>query len=130
VSNPYLGTAGVAMEPWMHANSDVLIRFIRAYVAASAWAFDLPNHDAAVASLVAPGITPAIAEQILDASLVPGKGMVPDAYIGDVERQGLSNVLFLRQKYDGFETPQNLQTLATPAGGIYDLHWYHQAASR
>ena len=85
------------------------------------------DNIAALSSLVAPGITKAIAEQILDASLVPGKGMVRDAYIGDVERHGLSNVLFLRQKYDGFETPQNLQKLATPAGGIYDLHWYHQA---
>jgi ABC-type nitrate/sulfonate/bicarbonate transport system substrate-binding protein len=127
VSNPYLGTTGVAMEPWMQANPDVLVRFIRAYVAASAWAFDPANHDAAVASLVAPGITPAIAEQILDASLVPGKGMVRDATIGELEREGLAHVLYLRQKYEGFEAEQDLTALATPAGRIYDLHWYQQA---
>ncbi|MFL5458595.1 MAG: ABC transporter substrate-binding protein [Myxococcales bacterium] len=127
VSNPYLGTTGVAMEPWMQANPDVVVRFIRAYVAASAWAFDPANHDAAVASLVAPGITPAIAEQILEASLVPGKGMVRDATIGEFEREGLAHVLYLRRKYEGFETEQDLTRLATPAGRIYDLHWYQQA---
>ncbi len=130
VANPYLGSVGVAMEPWMQAHSDVLIRFIRAYVAASAWAFDPANHDAAVVEMeksAVPNFPQALAEKLLNAQLVFGKGLVRDAYIGDYEREGLANVLWLREKYDGFETKQNLQKLTTPAGGIYDLHWYHQA---
>jgi ABC-type nitrate/sulfonate/bicarbonate transport system substrate-binding protein len=127
VANPYLGTTGDAMEPWMQAHPAELIRFIRAYVAASAWAFDPANRTAAVASLVAPGITLPVAEQIFDASVTPGKGMVDDAYIGQFERDGLANVLFLRQKYDGFEIPQDLKKLSKPAGKLFDMHWYHQA---
>jgi ABC-type nitrate/sulfonate/bicarbonate transport system substrate-binding protein len=127
VANPYLGTTGDALEPWMQAHPSELIRFIRAYVAASAWAFDPANRSAAVTSLVAPGITPAIAERIFDASVEPGKGMVRDAYIGDFEREGLANLLYLREKYDGFETRQNLKKLATPGGKLFNLHWYHQA---
>lgn len=128
VANPYLGSTGVAMEPWMEAHAAELIRFIRAYVAASAWAFDPANRSAAVASLVAPGITPAVAERIFDASVAPGKGMVRDAGIGKLEREGLANVLSLRAKYGGFETAQDLDELSKPAGKLYDMRWYRQAA--
>src|SRR3954470_1291726 len=38
--SPSLGTTGVATEPGRRANRDVFPRFIRAHVAASAWAFD------------------------------------------------------------------------------------------
>lgn len=130
VANPYLGSVGVAMEPWMQSHSDVLIRFIRAYVAASAWAFDPANHEDAVTEMqksASPAFARPLAEKLLNAQLVFGKGLVRDSYIGDYEREGLANVLWLRQKYDGFETKQNLQKLTTPAGGIYNLHWYHQA---
>jgi ABC-type nitrate/sulfonate/bicarbonate transport system substrate-binding protein len=129
ITNPYLGSVGVAEEPWMAAHPDVLIRFIRAYVAASAWAFDPANYDAAVAEMATtvPGQPLSLAQKLLDAQLTPGKGLVRDCYIGDVEREGLANVLWLRQKYDGFEKKENLQKLTTPAGGIYNLHWYHQA---
>lgn len=125
----YLGSVGVAMEPWMEANPDVLIRFIRAYVAAGQWAQDPANYGAALAETQAqPGFASlALAKKALDAQFVPGQGIVFNACIGDLEREGLANVLFLRQKYDGFELPQNLKKLATPAGGLYNLHWYHQA---
>lgn len=128
VANPYLGSVGVAMQPWMEEHEDVLIRFIRAYVAASNWSFDPANHAAAVLEMATqPNTSLALAAKLLNAQLTPGKGLVPTSNICDFERQGLANVLFLRQKYDGFELPQNLKKLTTPAGEIYDLHWYHQA---
>jgi ABC-type nitrate/sulfonate/bicarbonate transport system substrate-binding protein len=128
ITYPYLGSVGVAERPWMKAHSDVLIRFIRAYVAASAWSFDPANRAEAIKQLqTQPNTSAALAAKLLDAQLTFGRGLVRDAYIGDFEREGLSNVLQLRQKYDGFENPENLTKLATPAGGIYDLHWYHQA---
>jgi ABC-type nitrate/sulfonate/bicarbonate transport system substrate-binding protein len=130
IANPYLGSVGVALEPWMQSHGDVLVRFIRAYVAGSAWSFDPANHDAAVAKLMNPTTPRELAEGMLAAQLTPGKGLIPDAYIGETERIGLANVLFLRQKYDGFEQPQDLRCLASPSGGIYDLQWYRRAVPR
>jgi ABC-type nitrate/sulfonate/bicarbonate transport system substrate-binding protein len=127
IADPYLGSVGVALEPWMESHGDVLVRFIHAYVAGSAWSFEPANHDAAVATLMTPTTPWELAELMLAAQLTPGKGLIPCAYIGETERVGLANVLFLRQKYDGFEQPQDLGRLASPDGGIYDLQWYRQA---
>jgi ABC-type nitrate/sulfonate/bicarbonate transport system substrate-binding protein len=124
VANPYLGGAGTARESWLMANEGVAVRLIRAYYRATRWSVDPANREEAIALLMAQPNTPRIlAEQIYALSLGP-TGIIQDAKIN---RQGLLPVLLLRNEFGGFELPQNLQALTTPAGGLYDLSYYRKA---
>jgi ABC-type nitrate/sulfonate/bicarbonate transport system substrate-binding protein len=122
VADPYQGSVGAAMNGWLETHPDEAVRFIRAFYAATRWSFDPANHEAAVQLLMTqPGITRALAEALYLAQLTPRRGVSPDLAIS---RRGLLSVLTLRQRWGGFERPQDLRLLSKPGGGIYTLrHW-------
>lgn len=125
VANPYLGAVGAAREGWLQANPDVAVRFTHAFYDAVQWSFDPANREEAIQLLMTqPNTSRALAEQIYESQLQPGVGLIPDA---SIVRKGLYNVLKLREEYGGFDQPQNLHYLATPASGLYDLSYYRQA---
>jgi hypothetical protein len=101
------------------------VRLIRAYYDAVQWSFDPNNQEEAIGLLMAQPNTPRdLAEQIYAEQLRWGQGIIPDA---NIDRHALLNVLKLRAQFNGFDEPQNLRYLASPASGLYDLSYYYQA---
>lgn len=127
VADPYLGTVGAARAGWLEQHRDVAIRLLRAYCEGLGWALDPASRDEAIALLMTQPDTPRpVAEQIYGMQLRRGVGMIPDA---GVDPMGLLTVLKLREEFGGFEQPQDLEALSSPAGGLYDRS-YARAALR
>jgi ABC-type nitrate/sulfonate/bicarbonate transport system substrate-binding protein len=125
VVNPYLGSTIAAKQEWLESHRDVAVRLIRAYYDAVQWSFDPNNQEEAIGLLMAQPNTPRdLAEQIYAEQLRWGQGIIPDA---NIDRHALLNVLKLRAQFNGFDEPQNLRYLASPASGLYDLSYYYQA---
>jgi ABC-type nitrate/sulfonate/bicarbonate transport system substrate-binding protein len=125
IASPYAGASGIARESWLQANRDVAVRVIRAIYRANRWVRDPDNHAAAVDLIIAddPATTPALAESIYRISVDDG-GVIGNARMS---LDGLRTVLEIRQEFSGFETPQDLEALLTPEGGLYDLSYYEEA---
>jgi ABC-type nitrate/sulfonate/bicarbonate transport system substrate-binding protein len=125
VAAPYAGATGIARQSWLQANRDVAVRVIRAVYRANRWVRDPDNHAAAVDLIIGsdPATTLAIAESIYAISVDDG-GVIENAR---VNLDGLRTVLEIRQEFSGFETPQDLDVLLTPEGGLYHLSYYEQA---
>jgi hypothetical protein len=66
----------------------------------------------------------ALAAQIYDAAVGTG------GLTSRLSHQGLLSVLALRAEFNGFATPQDLDFLASPASGLYDLSYYQRAIGR
>lgn len=116
----YQAYAGVTRRSWARQNSDVLVRYIRAYVAAIKWIYDPANKTEATALLVQNAHVPAdIAPQAFAEIIGPG-GIAPDAKI-DIE--GLREVLALRNLFG--HSPKKL----TDPGKYVDETAYHMALS-
>jgi ABC-type nitrate/sulfonate/bicarbonate transport system substrate-binding protein len=124
IANPYLGSVASASSAWLKANKDVAVRFIRAYFNGHIWATDPANQEEATQMLMTLPNTPrALAKQI-DALNMGPTGLIEEARL---DREALYNVIALRNEFGGFETPQDLRKLATPAGGLVDLRYYRLA---
>jgi ABC-type nitrate/sulfonate/bicarbonate transport system substrate-binding protein len=122
---PYHGVVGAADERWIEQNPDVLLRFIRAHYEASQWTFDPANRERAIELLMdAQSVERERAEEIYELSIDPRIGLVPDA---SLNREAILNTLQLREKFGGFETDLDPRREASPASGLYDLSYYHQA---
>jgi ABC-type nitrate/sulfonate/bicarbonate transport system substrate-binding protein len=92
----YQAYAGVTKRSWARQNRDVLVRYIRAYVAAIKWIYDPANKSEATALLVQHAhVPPEIAPQAFAEITGPG-GIAPDAKI-DID--GLREVLALRSMF-------------------------------
>ena len=92
----YQAYAGVTRRAWATKNQDVLVRYIRAYVAAINWLYGPENKDEAASLLVQNAhMPPALASRAFAEITGPG-GTDPNAKI-DVE--GLRTVLSLRSEY-------------------------------
>ncbi len=124
VAVPYLGGTGAARQSWLEANSDVAIRFIRAYVRGVLLVTD-PDNREDVLDLIIDEETPApLAEQIYEAAVNDSTGLIRQ---GKFDADGLLSVIELRDAFGGFEEEQNLRFLASPASGLYDLNYYRRA---
>jgi ABC-type nitrate/sulfonate/bicarbonate transport system substrate-binding protein len=125
VANPYLSSVSAARQSWMERNRDVLVRFIRACYDGTRWSADPANREEAVALLMTqPNTSRALAEQFYEEQLNEETGLITDL---SLDRLGMLNVLELREEFGGFDEPQNLRRLTTPASGLYDLS-YRRAA--
>ncbi len=92
----YQAYAGVTRRAWATQNRDVLVRYIRAYVATIGWLYDPANKSEAAALLVENAhVPPALAPQVFAEITGPG-GTDPNAKI-DIE--GLRTVLSLRSEF-------------------------------
>ncbi len=123
--NPYLGGSIAAKEDWLRNNEDVAVRFLVAMLKAAEWCLDPDNREEAIQILqTLPNTTRLAAERTYTVLVTPAVGLIPDM---DIDRRGLRTVLSLRQEFGGFEQPQNIQRLTTPAGGLYDRSYLREA---
>ena len=115
----YQGTVGAAKRSWAEKNRDLLISYIRAYVEATQWCFDIKNRASCLELLAKHnGLQGKAAEETLDARLDLDYGLYPKA---ELNLAGLKSVLELRVEM-GFLRPP------LPSVEKYiDLSYYNQA---
>jgi ABC-type nitrate/sulfonate/bicarbonate transport system substrate-binding protein len=116
----YQSDGAFVMRDWATANSDTLVRYIRAYVEGRRWALDPKNKGEAVALLADRLKLPAeIAAQSYAVATDPTEGMAKDAKL---DMPGFNNVLKLRAEIEGQwgGTPP-------PAEKYLDLSYYEKA---
>jgi ABC-type nitrate/sulfonate/bicarbonate transport system substrate-binding protein len=95
----YQSDCAIVMREWARANSDTLIRYIRAVVEGRRWLLDPANKTEAVQLLVDRlKLTPEIAARSYAIVTDPNEGMAKDAKF-DIE--GFKNVLKLRAEIEG-----------------------------
>jgi ABC-type nitrate/sulfonate/bicarbonate transport system substrate-binding protein len=95
----YQSDGAFVMRPWANANSDTLIRYIRAYVEGRRWALDPANKAEAIQLLVDRlKLTPEVAAQSYAVAADPIEGIAKDAKL---DMEGFKNVLKLRAEIEG-----------------------------
>ena len=114
---PYQGTGGYVLRSWAAANSDLLVRYIQAYVEGLRYALDPKNRDEAVKLLIdSIKLPPDIAGQAYAVEAHPVEGLARD---GRFDLEGFNTVLKLRAEWAG-------SPLAKPEK-YYDLSYYQKA---
>jgi ABC-type nitrate/sulfonate/bicarbonate transport system substrate-binding protein len=95
----YQSDCVVVMRPWAKANSDLLIRYIKAVVQARRWILDPANKAEAIQVLVDRlKLTPEIAAKSYAIVANPTDGIAKDAKL---DMEGFKNVLKLRAEIEG-----------------------------
>lgn len=123
VVHPYQGGVVVSSRWWLAQNPELAVRFVRGFFKAMVWLEDPAHRAEAIALLVDGETTPELAAQVYDLNLA-ADGLAPRALLNPA---ALRNVLELRDEFGGFESPQDLEFLASPAGGLYNLGYYRKA---
>lgn len=118
----YQGTVGAAKRSWAEKNQDLLVRYIRAYVEATQWCFDIGNR-ASCTNLLAThnGLEGKAAEETLDALLDSDYGLYPKAQLN---LPGLKTVLELRAEMGYLKQP------LPPAEKYIDLSYYNRTVEK
>lgn len=119
IGYPIMGGAVVARGSWVSEHRDIMERFLRAQLKAQKYVA-APEHREEIIALIMSeddATDRALAERIYD-DLVSADGI---SRTGALEYQRVYGSAFLRNSFDGFDTPQNLRWLASPASGLYDL---------
>jgi ABC-type nitrate/sulfonate/bicarbonate transport system substrate-binding protein len=115
----YQGTVGAAKRSWAEKNRELLISYIRAYVEATQWCFDIKNRASCLELLAThSGIEGKVAEETLDALLDSDYGMYPKA---ELNLPGLRAVLELRADMGYLKQP------LSPVEKYIDLSYYDRA---
>jgi ABC-type nitrate/sulfonate/bicarbonate transport system substrate-binding protein len=117
ILGPYQATAGIVLRSWAKDNSEVLVRYLQAYIEGLRWALDPANKTEAV-KLLAEGLKfpPDIAERSYAVAIDPAEGLAKD---GRFDLEGFRNVLKLRAEFEG-GTP-------APPEKYIDLSYYERA---
>ncbi len=126
VIEPYQGGVLAANRGWLADHPEVAVRFLRAFARGMIWVFDPENRAAAIQLLIDAETTPDLAAKVYDLNVGPD-GLAERAALSPA---GFRNVLELRSEFNGFEIPQDIDLLASPAGGLYDLSYYENAVER
>lgn len=125
IADPYLGSAAAAKTSWLRSHRDVATRFVKAYIEASEWSFNPANREEAIGLLMTlPNTSRELAEQLYTIQVTEGVGNIRN---GEIDRKALYNVLALRKEFNGFDSPQNLRFLSSPASPLYDLSYWLRA---
>jgi ABC-type nitrate/sulfonate/bicarbonate transport system substrate-binding protein len=95
----YQATGGAVLRPWAKANSQVLMKYLQAYVEGLRFALDPQNRDEAI-KLLADNLKlpPEIAAATYAVAAAPADGMARDARF---DMEGFKNVLKLRADWTG-----------------------------
>jgi ABC-type nitrate/sulfonate/bicarbonate transport system substrate-binding protein len=95
----YQATGGAVLRPWAKANSQVLVKYLQAYVEGLRFALDPQNRDEAI-KLLADNLKlpPEIAAATYAVAAAPADGMARDARF---DMEGFKNVLKLRADWTG-----------------------------
>lgn len=95
----YVANSVVVMRPWAKANSETLVRYLKAIIEGRRWLLDPANKNAAVALLIERvNLPPAIAAKAYVALTDPVDGFTKDARF---DMDGFKNVLKLRAEIEG-----------------------------
>ena len=116
----YQADGAFVMRDWAKANSDTVVRYIRAYVEGRRWALDPANKAEAIQLLVDRlKLTPEVAAQSYAVATDPADPIAKDAKF---DMEGFNNVLKLRAEIEG-------QWGGTPpaADKYIDLSYYDKA---
>jgi ABC-type nitrate/sulfonate/bicarbonate transport system substrate-binding protein len=117
----YQGTVGAAKRSWAEKNRDLLVSYIRAYVEATQWCFDIRNRASCLNLLATHnGLEGKAAEETLDALLDSEYGLYPKA---ELNLAGLKSVLELRAEMGFLKQP------LPPAKKYIDLSYYDRAVA-
>lgn len=117
---PYQATGGYVLRAWAAANSDVIERYIQAYVEGLRYAVAPQNRTETLALLIDNlKLAPDIAAQSYDMLAHPTRGLAKDAKF---DLDGFRNVLKLRVEAQG-------GTVGTPEK-YFDLKYYDSALKR
>ena len=102
----YQGNVGAARRSWARQHQEIVVSYIRAYVAAIAWLYDRANRRDAVNILceTVPQMSGSLAEQTYDELLDPRDGFFRD---GAIDAEGLRTVLDLRSRFANPAKPLN-----------------------
>ena len=118
----YQGTVGAAKRSWAAKHRDLLASYIRAYVEATQWCFDVRNRASCLELLATHnGLEGKAAEETMDALLDLDYGLYPKAVLN---LPGLKSVLELRAEM-GFLKPP-----LPPVENYIDLSYYDRAADK
>jgi ABC-type nitrate/sulfonate/bicarbonate transport system substrate-binding protein len=119
----YQATGAFVMRPWAQANTDVLERYLAAYIESVRATLDPANRTDVAAALVKRlKLDPKVAEQTVEQLVVPGFGLAPDARF---DMEGFRTVLALRAELEGQWGGK------PPAPDKYvDLGYYERAMKR
>jgi ABC-type nitrate/sulfonate/bicarbonate transport system substrate-binding protein len=112
----YQAYTGVARRSWIAQNGDVLVRYIRGYLAALRWLYDGRNRTETIAILTKQGNVPPEIASIVYAEIIDrANGIVPN---GAIDIAGVRTILELRSKYG---LPK--KTLKDPLKYIDESYW-------
>jgi ABC-type nitrate/sulfonate/bicarbonate transport system substrate-binding protein len=115
----YQGTVGAAKRSWAEQNQALLTLYIRAYVEATVWCFDIKNRAFCLELLAKHnGLEREAAGETLDALLDSHYGLYPKAQLN---LPGLKAVLELRAEMGYIKQP------LPPAEKYIDLSYYNRA---
>lgn len=118
----FQSTFWAGRQAWAAANSDRLVRFLRAYVKSVDWLSDPSNQKVAVAILAnRQKISPEVASRLLLQEMNPATSIIPRAAI---DIKGLEAVLKLRWEMGLLEAP------IPPVEKYYDLTYYNRAVQK
>ncbi len=95
----YQATGTVVLRSWARANSDVLVKYMQAYIEGLRWSLDPKNKDEAI-RLLADGLKlpQDIASATYAIAVDPAEGLAKDAKF---DMEGFTNVLKLRADWTG-----------------------------
>ena len=119
----YTGGVATATRGWLDGHRDVAIRFLRAMKRATDYVLDPAHKDEIRAIIQADGNAPT-AERIYQMFANESRGGLVRGL--DLDAKGLLATAELRQTW-GWDTPQDLNWLASPTSGIYDLSYVGEA---
>lgn len=123
--DPFMGSAAVARRDWLDSHQEVATRFIIAFQKAADFILNPANKPAVMAILLPQsGNDAVVAEKTYQTLISPTEGIIPG---GDIDQARLFGTATLRNSFGGFDEPQNLSLLKTPAGGMYDLSLVRRA---
>lgn len=123
--DPFMGSSAVALRSWLDANPEVAVRFVAAYLKATKFVLDPANKPAVMTVLTAQASGNAsVAERTYQVLVDPKQGLIRN---GDIDHKRLLGTATLRNSFGGFDEPQNLRWLTTPASGLYDLRYVRAA---
>src|SRR5215831_7321440 len=118
----YQAGGAFVMREWAKANSDTLLRYIKAYIEGTRWALDPANKDEVIALLAERlKLTPQIAAQSYAVAVNPAEGIAKDVRL---DMAGFNNTLKLRAEIEG-----QWGGHAPPAEKYIDLSYYDRALS-
>lgn len=118
----YQANVQIANRPWAKANEDTVVRYIRALLSAIDWIYDPANKAESVKILAANAKIPESAAAPSIDGITRGQAAI--ARKGEMNMEGLRNVIALREKYG---QPQKKMG---PPEKYYDPTWYNRALGK